>query len=153
MNLSYECRRGNCTSCAAKIQDGERMKNCVKIRSGGCLSGICLVTGGTTAVVRTETTRRRGYPALLPWLDSGVIPFCRQGIMLTFLLLHIHLEKICWSLVIHAHYVRLSIGIQEIPPVFVNWLPPPKKNYTLFSGNKNDKRSEGPWQVTPPTAK
>ncbi|CAN0047941.1 unnamed protein product, partial [Hapterophycus canaliculatus] len=21
MNLSYECRRGNCTSCAARIQD------------------------------------------------------------------------------------------------------------------------------------
>lgn len=24
MNLSYECRRGNCISCAAKVQDGER---------------------------------------------------------------------------------------------------------------------------------
>ncbi len=23
MNLSYECRRGNCISCAAKVQDGE----------------------------------------------------------------------------------------------------------------------------------
>lgn len=24
MNLSYECRRGNCISCAAKVQDGEK---------------------------------------------------------------------------------------------------------------------------------
>lgn len=23
MNLSYECRRGNCTSCAAKVREGE----------------------------------------------------------------------------------------------------------------------------------
>lgn len=23
MNLSYECRRGNCTSCAAKVREGK----------------------------------------------------------------------------------------------------------------------------------
>lgn len=33
MNLSYECRRGNCISCAAKIQDGERQD---VLRGGLC---------------------------------------------------------------------------------------------------------------------